>query len=344
MPASLPSQRTAVTIDDIAKAAGVHPGTVSRALRGISGKVSPDKRAEIERIAAELGYQPNAVAASLRTKQTNIAAIVVPDLGNPLFGPIVQGVEKALRLHDLLCLVVQTPTDPAERRDLVLALANRQVSGLLVLAAESDDPMLDVARQRRLPTVLVNRGSGDRHFSSVVSDDREGVRLALEHLVGLGHRSIAHIAGPSASSTGRARKAAFTELARTFGVKPAPVVEAEAFTRAAGQAATEQLLKARARPTAIFAANDLIALGALDVLRRQGLRVPADISLVGHNDMPLVDLIDPPLTTVRVAVDQMSLQAAGLFIDHLQNPQLAPSTRVLMPTLVVRASTRAPAA
>ncbi|WP_326544118.1 LacI family DNA-binding transcriptional regulator [Pseudorhodoferax sp.] len=331
----------AVTIDDIAKAAGVHPATVSRALRGIAGKVSPDKRAEIERIAAELGYQPNAVAASLRTRQTNIAAIVVPDLGNPLFGPIVQGLERALRLHDLLCLVVQTPAAPAERRDLVVALANRQVSGLLILAAEDDDPMLAMARQRRLPTVLVNRGSGSRDFSSVVSDDREGVRLALEHLVSLGHRAIAHIAGPSASSTGRARHAAFVELVRGFGLKPGQVAEAEAFTRAAGQAATEQLLKGRARPTAIFAANDLIALGALDVLRRRGLSVPGDISLVGHNDMPLVDLIDPPLTTVKVAVDQMSLQAAGLFIDHLQQPLLAPSTRVLMPGLVVRASTRA---
>lgn len=330
-----------VTIDDIAKAAGVHPATVSRALRGIAGKVSPDKRAEIERIAGEMGYQPNAIAASLRTRQTNIAAIVVPDLGNPLFGPIVQGLERALRLHDLLCLVVQTPVAPAERRDLVVALANRQVSGLLILAAENDDPMLAMARQRRLPTVLVNRGSGSREFSSVVSDDREGVRLALEHLVALGHRAIAHIAGPSASSTGRARHAAFVELMRGLGLKPGQVVEAEAFTRAAGQAATEQLLKGRARPTAIFAANDLIALGVLDVLRRKGLSVPRDVSLVGHNDMPLVDLIDPPLTTVKVAVDQMSLQAAGLFIDHLQQPLLAPSTRVLMPSLVVRASTQA---
>lgn len=330
-----------VTIDDIARAAGVHPATVSRALRGVSGKVSPDKRAEIERIARELGYQPNAVAASLRTRQTNIAAIVVPDLGNPLFGPIVQGLEQALRRHRMLCLVAQTPVAPAERRELIVALANRQVSGLLILAAESDDPMLEVARQRRLPTVLVNRGTGDREFSSVVSDDRESVRLVLEHLRGLGHRRIAHIAGPAASSTGRARRAAFEEMARAPGFEACPVVEAAAFTRAAGQDATERLLQAGPRPTALFAANDLIALGALDVLRAQGLAVPRDLSLVGHNDMPLVDLIDPPLTTVRVAVEQMSAQGASLFMEHLREPELAPSTRVLMPTLVVRGSTAA---
>ncbi|MDZ5458022.1 LacI family DNA-binding transcriptional regulator [Azohydromonas lata] len=336
-----------VTIDDIAKAAGVHPATVSRALRGVSGKVSPDKRAEIERIARDLGYQPNAVAASLRTKQTNIAAIVVPDLGNPLFGPLVQGLEQALRQQRLLCLVVQTPAAAEERRELIVALANRQVSGLLILAAECDDPMLEAARQRALPTVLINRGTGDRHFSSVVSDDRESVRLVLEHLAGLGHRAVAHVAGPAVSSTGRARREAFVEMSRALGLGPCPVVEAKAFTRAAGQAATMQLLDSGAQgslPTAIFAANDLIALGTLDVLRQRGLSVPRDVSLVGHNDMPLVDLIDPPLTTVRVPVEGMSAQGAALFLEHLRDPALAPSTRVLMPELVVRSSTAAPTA
>jgi LacI family transcriptional regulator len=330
------------TIDDIARRAGVHPATVSRALRGVSGKVSPDKRAEIERIAHELGYQPNAVAASLRTRQTHMAAIVVPDLANPLFGPIVQGMESALRRQRLLCLVAQTPQAPAQRRELALALANRQVNGLLILAAESDDPMLEVARQRRLPTVLVNRGSADREFSSVLNDDRESVRLVLEHLVGLGHRAIAHVAGPSASSTGRARRDAFNELTRALGLPPCLVVEAAAFTREAGRAAARELLAAAQRPTAVFAANDLIALGVLDELRALGLRVPQDVSLVGHNDMPLVDLIDPPLTTVRVAVDQMSRQAAALFLEHLADAALPPSTRLLMPHLVVRASTAAP--
>lgn len=332
-----------VTIDDIAKAAGVHPGTVSRALRGVSGKVSQDKRAEIERIARELGYQPNALAASLRTKQTNLAAIIVPDLSNPLFGPIVQGLEQALRQHDMLCLVAQTPAAPQARRDLVMALASRHVSGLLILAAESNDPMLGAAKERRLPTVLVNRGNGDREFSSVVNDDRESVRLVIEHLQALGHAVIGHVAGPAASSTGRVRRQAFIDLTQEAGLKRCPVVEAEAFTRAAGLAAAEQMLRCKPRPTAIFAANDLIALGVLDALRARGIAVPAEVSLVGHNDMPLVDLVDPPLTTVRVAVDQMSEQAASLFMERIARPTLAVSTRVLAPSLVIRGSTRRPA-
>ena len=329
------------TIDDVARATGVHPATVSRALRGVPGKVSPERRAEIERVARELGYRPNAVAASFRTGQTNLAAIVVPDLGNPLFAPIVQGLERALRQRDMLCLVAQTPEGADQRRALVDALASRQVAGLIVLAAEAEDPMLEMAVKRRLPTVLVNRGSGERRFASVVNDDGESVRLVLEHLVSLGHRGIAHVAGPQASSTGRARRAAFLQLAREAGIKRCPVVEADAFTRAAGHEAVARLLRQKVEFTAIFAANDLIALGALDALRERRIDVPRRMSLVGHNDMPLVDLIDPPLTTVRVAVGPMAEQAAALFIERIEHPESAPTTRVLLPELVVRASTAA---
>ena len=327
-----------VTIEDIAREAGVHPASVSRALRGVGKKVSEETRLKIERIAKELGYRPNALAASLRTKQTNLVGIVVPDLANPVFGPVVQGLEIELRKHGLMCLVVNTPEECEERREIVTALAHRQVSGLLILAAESDDPMLEAAREYRLPTVLVNRGFGERRFPSVVNDDRESVRLVLEHLAGLGHRCVAHIAGPSSSSTGRARRQAFEELAPGFGTKGV-VIEARAFTREAGLEAALELLGKGREWTAIFAANDLIALGALDALRRHHLSVPEDVSMVGHNDMPLVDLIAPPLTTVRIAVDQMSRQAAQLLLELLKAPNEDPSMRVLMPRLVVRAST-----
>jgi LacI family transcriptional regulator len=187
----------------------------------------------------------------------------------------------------------------------------------------------------------VNRGFGERRFPSVVNDDRESVRLVLEHLASLGHRRVAHIAGPSSSSTGRARRQAFEELASGFGIEGA-IVEARAFTREAGLEAALELL-GRARDwTAIFAGNDLIAMGALDALRKHGLAVPGDVSVVGHNDMPLVDLIAPPLTTVRIAVDQMSRQAAQLLLEHLKSPHDDPSMRVLMPRLVVRSSTGSP--
>jgi LacI family transcriptional regulator len=337
---------TTVTIKDIAARAQVNPATVSKALRGLPGKVAPDTRERIERIARELGYRPNAAAATLRTRRSNLIGIIVPDLGNPLFGPLVQGLERQLREAGWMCVIVQTPGTPDARREVVTALANRQVAGLVISSAESDDAMLLAADELKLPVVLVNRGLDERRFSSVVNDDRESVRLVVEHLVQLGHRRIAHLAGPWVSSIGRARKQAFEALCKREPGVAACVVDAPAFTREAGFAAMNQLLARTPAdpPTAVFAANDLMAVGAIDAACRAGLRVPQDLSVVGHNDMPLVDMIAPPLTTVHVSVDRMSHHAAELLQEQLSQPGLPPMQRILTPTLVLRQSTAAPRA
>ena len=337
---------TAVTIDDVAKAAGVHAATVSRALRGVAGKVSAAKRAEIEEVARRLGYQPNIVAASLRTKRSNMAAIIVPDLANPLFAPMVKGLEQELRKHDMLALITQPPEGKEARASLVQELAMRQVSGLLILAAESGDTMLEQAAQQKIPTVLVNRGQGERRFSSVVNDDQESVRLAIAHLRELGHTRIAHIAGPVSSSTGAARKKAFVELmmaAQSSDGEPI-IIDAAAFTREEGVKAARKLFEqhwgqAGAGFTAVFASNDLLALGVLDVAREKGVSVPDQLSLVGHNDMPFVDIVQPPLTTIHVPVAEMGRQAAQVFLEQIKDCSGAKTTRVLSPSLVVRAST-----
>lgn len=328
----------AITIADIAKAAGVHAASVSRALSGTSSKVSAETRERITRIARELGYQPNSLAAALRTKQTHMVAIVVPDIGNPLFAPIVEALEAELSKRGMMCLIAQTPHAAEGRRQLVVALAGRRVSGLLVLAAEGDDPMLAEAFRLGLPTVLVNRGFGERRFSSVVNNDEESVRLVIEHLLELGHLSIAHIAGPTESSTGRARRSAYEDLCKQHGIEQS-VIEATAFTREAGLIAARALFATGAIPSAIFAANDLIAMGVLDVLHERGLEVPSQISLVGHNDMPFVDLIAPPLTTVRIAVQELGRQGAQLLLELMATPSQVPTMRVLAPQLIVRKST-----
>lgn len=329
-----------VTIHDVAAAAGVNPATVSRALRGVPGKVSAEKRAEIEAVARKLGYTPNVVAASLRTKRTNIAAIVVPDLANPMFAPLVKGLEQELRKHDMLALITQPPDGRNERAELIRALAMHQVSGLLILAAEQDDAMLDAAIQQRIPTVLLNRGSGDRRFSSVVNDDHESVRQVIEHLHSLGHRRIAHIAGPAFLSTGLARRKAFEELVQPLCEGTLPIVEAKAFTREEGLRAGRQLLDLGPGAfTAVFASNDLLALGMLDAARERGVSVPQELSVVGHNDMPFVDIVQPPLTTVHMPIAEMSRQAAQMFLEHVREGAMPATTRILQTTLVIRKST-----
>lgn len=336
-----PNAPPAVTIKDVALAAGVHPASVSRALNGQDKRVSAETRLRIQQAARDLGYQPNAIAASLRTKQTGLIGIIVPDIGNPLFSPLLQALEIALRRHGQMCLVIQTPEDPQERRQVVHALAGRQISGLLILASENDDPMLEAAAQFALPTVLVNRGHNERRFSRVINDDRESVRLVMEHLAELGHKRVGHIAGPTSASTGHARRQAFEEMLPALGMEGVAVA-AKVCTREAGLDAARELLANHEGITAIFGSNDLIALGILDALHERGLRIPEDVSVVGHNDMPFVDLIDPPLTTVRVATEEMGRQAVQLLMEHLANPTQQASMRVLPPQLTVRKSTQAP--
>lgn len=322
----------------------MHPASVSRALRGRPGEVSDKTRKKILDIARTMGYQPNVLAAALRTRQTNMVAIIVTDIGNPVLGPLIHGLETELRKKDMMCMVLQTTPSPAERRNLVVQLANRRVSGLLVLSAEIDDPMLDEISARGLPAVLVNRGFGEQRFPYVVNDEREGVRQVLEHLCGLGHRHIAHVHGPMSASTGRGRYEAFVDLAPRYGFRRPLLAEAGTLTRQAGAEATRGLLKRSTRFTAVFASNDLLAMGALEVLRRHGLAVPGDVSLVGYNDMPFVDLLEPALTTVHVSAAEMSRAAAHLLLDTIGRREGRRESLVLTPRLVVRASTAAPRA
>lgn len=191
------------------------------------------------------------------------------------------------------------------------------------------------------PTVLVNRGEDRLRAASVVSDDSGGMALAVEHLADLGHRSIGHLAGPENLSTGLLRRQGFEAAMTAAGRDASAIAIAVAYSRAAGQEATASLLDRWPRLTAIVASNDLLALGAYLELRRRGLACPQDISVVGHNDMPLVDMVDPPLTTVRIAHAAMGRAAACLLLERLQDPGIDAIVRLIPAELIVRASTRA---
>jgi LacI family transcriptional regulator len=175
----------------------------------------------------------------------------------------------------------------------------------------------------------------------VVSDDGEGMRLAVGHLAGLGHRRIAHIAGPQHLSTGYLRRRGFEASLAAQGLEPAGIAIARAYSREEGRLACLALLDQAGAATALVAANDLLAIGAYQALRERGLACPADLSIVGHNDMPLVDMIDPPLTTVRIRHRDLGREAARLLLRHMEDPDTPPRAVVLRPELIVRGSTRA---
>lgn len=334
--------RAPATLQQVAEAAGVHRSTASRALNPETAHlISPEVGARVAEVAARLGYRRDLLAASLRTSRTRLVGVLVPDLANPVFAPILAGIERALAERGYAVLVAEARGADGGL-DLVDSLVGRRTEGLILATVREDDPVLARCLEHGLPTVLVNRADPAGRVAAATPDDREGMALAVQHLVGLGHRCIGHLAGPQDISTGKRRAQGFRAAMRKAGLRVGLIEPAAAYTREAGQAAAERLLDRQAGLTAIVAANDLLALGAYRALAARGLACPDAVSVTGHNDMPLADMVHPPLTTVRIAHEQLGSEAARLLLERIAWPN-APVTQVRTAPALIQRSSTAPA-
>jgi LacI family transcriptional regulator len=342
--ATLPPVAARPTLRDVANAAGVHPATASRALNdATSSLVRPATVARVRAVATELGYQVNPIARSLKTSRSETVGVLVPDLTNPLFPPIVRGIEDELAQSGYTVLTANTDNDPARTSVNFAAMQARQVDGFIVATALLDDPLLHEAAGRGVPMVLVNRTTEHLDVSAVAGDDSTGVARSVDHLVGLGHTAIAHVAGPLNVSTGAVRHRAFRTAMQAHGLRDDRIVVAGTYSEAAGHEAMLELLEDDP-PTAVVAGNDLLAIGCYDALEESGLRCPDDVSVVGFNDMPLISRLQPPLTSVRVPQYELGVEAARLLLDRLSGRTVTPRVVLLPVSLVVRGSTARPAA
>jgi LacI family transcriptional regulator len=332
------------TLRDVAESAGVHPATASRALNPETRRLVNEETAErVIRVAQALGYRPNPIARSLKTARSASVGLVIPDLTNPLFPPIVRGIEDVLSPAGYNAWIVNTDNDAEREQAQIESLRSRQVEGLIVATARLEHPFLEGLAAVGLPMVLVNRRMARGDVPSVTADDAAGVALAVRHLVELGHRRIAHLAGPQDTSTGRTRARAFRQALQDHDLPENPrlMVECRSWTEAAGAQALGDLLETGAEFTAVLGGNDLIALGCYDVLTERGTRCPDDISVVGFNDMPYADKLNPPLTTVRIPHYAIGAEAAQLLLDRLRDSDRHARSVLLPLTLVVRGSTAA---
>jgi len=268
--------------------------------------------------------------------------MLVPDITNPFFPPIIRGAEEAARERGYELVLCNTDDDPERERASLRVLRERQADGLLIATSRMADATLASVRRERFPFVLVNRGSRVAEDPAVEVNNARAAAEIVAHLVDLGHTRIAHVAGPLSTTTGAERAAGYREALRGHGLPAdaALVAEAVSYSEDAGHVAAMCLLAVA--PTAIFAANDLLALGALRAAREKGLRVPADLSLVGINDIPMVGLLDPPLTTARVPQREMGELAARMLIGLVEREPVAQRHVLLDTKLVVRGSTAAP--
>ena len=335
----------AATLSDVAKATGVHLSTVSRVMNPETRHmVSADVAKRILAEARKLGYRPNRAASTLVTRKSNIIGVVLPDITNPVFPPILTGIEEGLRKHGYQAIVANVGADEEEQRFVINLLLGQQVDGLILATARRHDPVVRMCVEQRVPLVTVNRRDESGIASCVISDDGHGMRLAVRHLLELGHRRIAHIAGLDALSTGHFRRLGFLAAVAESGIDPARVAvcEASGHTRECGKAALLELMRRAPQTTAIVTGNDLVAIGCYDALAELGLRCPQDVSIVGHNDVPFMDMVRPPLTTVRIRHHGMGVDAARLILQTIEAPDAPVLDIRLKPELVVRESSAAP--
>lgn len=329
-------------LEDVARLAGVHPSTASRSLsQAQSGRIGAKTRERVLAAARELGYTPDLTAASLRTGKTMTIGVVIPDFSNPIWASLLAGLGESLQERDYTPVIIETKDDQRRFDRALEILTDRRVDGMINAAVRFTDKRRLTAFVARTPTVLAGRDLPGLDVPKVLVDDVRGGELAVSHLVERGHRSIVQICGPDSVGPFRSRAAGAESVVERSGdvvalhshVVDQPTVDEADRVMSAAIAAGPPF-------TAVFAHNDLMAIGALQAIRRAGMRCPDDVSVVGYNDNPLSQHLAPSLTTISLPFVQTGRTAADTLLSSLLHDD-PPTVTTLQPSLVVRDSTAA---
>jgi len=330
-----------VTLNEVAKKAGVAPITVSRVVNG-TGYVKLEVRRRVEAAVAELGYVPNSVARSLKSRRTNTLALVLSDLSNPFFTTVARGVEDAASDAGYMTIICNTDESESEERRYLRMLLQQRVDGILLVPASGTGETVRQLRKHGTEVVVLDRRVADAP-ADVARCDSEGGAYALGKLVaGLGHRRAAILAGPEGISVTQERVRGFRRAMDEAGAVPCSELHGE-MTPESGRALATEALSLSPRPTALFAANNFIAIGALNALRDASLRVPEDIALVAFDDLPPALVTFPFLTVSAQPAYEMGRRGVELLFDRLEGRAPEHYREIVLPTeLVVRRSSGDP--
>ncbi|GGT10996.1 LacI family DNA-binding transcriptional regulator [Streptomyces atratus] len=330
------------TLEEVAARAGVGRGTASRVING-SPRVSAHTREAVEAAVAELGYVPNRAARALAGNRTDAIALVVPEpetrfFAEPYFSDIVRGVGAALADTDMQLLLTLVGSD-RERRRLAQYLTAHRVDGVLLVSVHAGDPLPDLLEQLGMPAVMSGRRSASEPLASVDSDNFEGARAAVDHLISRGRRSIATITGRLDVYGARRRLDGYRKAVSAAGLGPDEQLIAPAdFTEEGGAQAMRDLLARRPDVDAVFAASDVMAAGARQVLREAGRRIPDDVALIGFDDSAVARHMDPALTSVRQPIEEMGRTMARVLLQEIAGENQERPQIVLPTELIVRDS------
>lgn len=334
------------TMEDIARACGVTKMTVSRVLAG-KAYVKKSTRNRILEAAARLNYEVNTLAQNLNLNRSGFVAVATPFeglLGSPYFSEVFLGFEQALQSANLDFALFNTRCDALNDGDKLAKLyRQRRVDGLLVVAAHTNDHFLTTLEQKHVPIVVVGEHVPSTKICSVSCRDAQGVRATCEHLYELGHRRIAFVAGPPDFLTAIRRRRAFVDFCKEYNLSlPPNYLQPGAFTMRSGRDAGEALLASTPRPTAVVAANDIMAFGVIEAARSLGVDVPGDLSVAGFDDLPTATDRFPSLTTVHQPVREMGVLGAENLLKAIQSESVPKGRTTLDVNLVIRQSTRPP--
>lgn len=333
----------ATTLKDIAERVGVSITTVSRGLAGYSD-VAEETRLRIQQAAEELGYRPNLTARRLKKQQTGVLGFIMPTpkprFSDPFFSEFIAGIGNEAAAHDYDLLVSTHPPDSeAEMEAYRRALQRDWVDGLIVVRTRVDDARIRLLSEHNFPFVAFGRSGVEVDFPYVDEDGAAGMRLITRHLIDLGHRRIGFVMPPASLAFSHYRLQGFLEAMATQGLPVAEewLVEGD-LTQHGGADAVEQLLAIKPRLTAVICGNDLMAIGAINRIHQNGLRVGQDIAIAGFDDVPMAAFVNPPLTTIHQPIYDIGRRACAMLIDIINGRAVETPHLLLTPTLIIRAS------
>jgi LacI family transcriptional regulator len=329
-----------VTMTDVAREAGVSTMTVSRVVND-KGEISAATRSRVVEVIERLGYRPSSIARGLATKRTGTLGFVVPDVSNPFFSDIARGVEDEAYDQGYNVFLCNTKEDPVREKAVLESLEEKRVDGLLLCSSRLEDDALHAAVKHYPATVLINRHLDGGNVGAVLVDDELGSRLATEHLLRAGHTRVGFLAGPAASRSGHLRAAGYRAPLEAAGLPPnGGWVRHCAADVDGGRAVALDLLSEHPEVSALLCYNDLVAVGALQACYDLGRSVPADVAIVGCDDIPLAALVTPALTTCRAPRYDLGARAAEMLLERIQGASESFGHVMLKPELIVRASSR----
>jgi DNA-binding LacI/PurR family transcriptional regulator len=329
------------SLQQVAERARVSIATVSRVLNK-SEKVVPETRALVEQALRDLGYRPSRVARRLRMKdgRAHLVGLIIPDIQNPFYAEIARGVEDVAYANEYALLLCNSDESLEKEQFYLRVMQSESVDGIVLPPfSETDEGVVELI-QTGMPVVCVDRSLSRTPTDLVEVDNYQGALVAVNHLIERGHRSIALIEGRAQVSTSRERRRGYLDALAAARIAPRKeLMRAGDFKQESGRVLTSELLDLRRPPTALFVCNNLMTVGALAALHQRGLRVPADVALVGFDDLPWAEALDPPPTMVRQPAYDVGRQAMDLLLKRISEPARPPLTVRLLPELVIRRST-----